>query len=127
MGIKRSLLAIAIVIFLASTSGCYSHNAEEEYPPTNQPCDTTAVTYGTDIVGILSGNCYVCHGGSAVNGSGIKLDTYEGVSTQAKFGPLLQVIEHRPGFVAMPKDRNQLPSCDIATIRTWIRNGALNN
>lgn len=127
MRVKQPLLIIAVIIILFSISGCYYHNAEDEYPPTNIPCDTTAVSYGTDIVGILSANCYVCHGGSAANGSGIKLDTYAGVSAQANFGPLLQVIEHQPGFPAMPKDRDQLSACDIATIRTWIRNGAPNN
>ncbi|CAN5671608.1 hypothetical protein BH10BAC3_BH10BAC3_13070 [soil metagenome] len=127
MNRKRSLFIVALAATTITFNACYYDKSEEVYPPNATACDTTSVTYGTDVVGILNANCYSCHSGSAINGSGIKLDTYTGVSTQAKFGSMLQVIAHVPGFSFMPKNGNKLSSCNIAVIRTWIRNGAPNN
>ena len=107
---------------------CTYDKSELVYPPTTEVCDTTAISYRNNIVPILSTNCYKCHGeSSALDGAGVKLDTYSAVSSQAKFGPLLQVIEHVPGFSFMPKNANKLSPCNIAYIRTWIRGGAINN
>lgn len=126
MILKKCLPLLAFILML-SLNACHYDKSELVYPPDERNCDTTLVSYSRDIVGILSANCYRCHGGSATLGSGIVLDTYNGISTQAKFGALLQVVEHVPGFPFMPKDANKLSNCNIATIRTWIRNGAPNN
>ncbi len=124
---KLTVSFIFLLVFFFCMIGCTYHKSEEEYPPVTTPCDTSAVSYSADVTGILSTYCYSCHSGNAINGSGIKLDTYEGVSAQAKFGDLLQVIQHDPGFPAMPKDADKLSECNIAIIRTWIRNGSRNN
>ena len=124
---KKSLVIITLAAVTFFFSACYYDKSEEVYPPGSGSCDTTAISYGTDIVGILNANCYTCHSGTAINGSGIKLDTYNGISAQAKFGNLLQVIEHVPGYSFMPKNGNKLSNCDINKIKAWINNGALNN
>lgn len=123
---KNSIL----LIFFASVAwvSCTYDKSELVYPPTAEVCDTTAISYRNNIVPILSTNCYTCHSeSSALDGAGIKLDTYSAVSSQAKFGPLLQVVEHVPGFSFMPKNANKLSPCNISYIRTWIREGSLNN
>ncbi|MES2649689.1 MAG: hypothetical protein V4717_22615 [Bacteroidota bacterium] len=121
--------SIHLVFFaLIGMVSCTYDKSELVYPPDTTVCDTLAISYINNIVPILSANCYTCHStSSAVDGAGLKLDTYSAVSNQAKFGPLLQVIEHVPGFSFMPKNANKLSPCNIAYIRTWIRNGSPNN
>ena len=124
---KTIILIITAFTMVAALHACYYDKAELVYPSGTANCDTSAVKYSTDIVGILSANCYSCHAGTAVNGSGIQLDTYAGISAQANAGILLPVIQHDPGYVEMPKGGTKLSECNIAKIRTWIRNGAPNN
>jgi mono/diheme cytochrome c family protein len=123
---KRQFLA---VLGLVVMTGCYYDKADLVYPADTTPCDTTAVKYSTDVVSILSANCYVCHAAAvaASVGGGIILDNYTGASAQAKNGQLVKAIEHKPGASAMPKNAAQLSSCDIARIRTWVNNGYPNN
>ena len=125
---RSAYLLIAISGLLIT--GCYYDKAELVYPPvTNAPCDTTmTIRYSTDVVNILQGNCYVCHAGNAAAGSGYKLDTYAGVKTMADNGRLVRAIMHTgPVNTHMPQGGAKLPECNIAKIRTWVRNGTLNN
>jgi mono/diheme cytochrome c family protein len=117
-----ALLALAIF----TVTSCYYDKADLVYPPP-AACDTSTVTYSSQVVPILSTNCYTCHSGSAASGGGIKLDTYTTLKVQVSNGKLLGAIEHRSGYSAMPQGGAQLPSCDIAKFRTWIRAGAINN
>lgn len=122
--ISRATVVLSITLF----AGCYYDKEELVYPPTTgTSCDTTAVKYSTDIVNILQSNCLGCHGGTASFGGGNKLDTYASLKTYANSGALLGAITHSPGYPAMPPSGTKLPDCNIAKIRTWIRNGAPNN
>lgn len=120
MKIRLVILSVIVVFFL-SISSCYYDKKELVYPLNTTPCDTSAVTYSTDIVTIYSANCYSCHSGTASNGAGIKLDTY----TDAKNWANQSVSQVETGV--MPKGGAMLSSCNIAKIRTWARNGAPNN
>jgi len=42
-------------------------------------------------------------------------------------GTLAGAIEHTPGFTPMPQFGDKLSDCNIAIIKAWINNGALNN
>jgi len=117
-------------LFALLVAGCYYDKAELVYPPTSgNICDTTnTIKYSTDVVNILRGNCYVCHAGNAAAGSGYKLDTYAGVKFMADNGRLVRSIMHTgPSYTYMPQAGPKLPECNIAKIRTWVRNGTLNN
>lgn len=125
----RKYLSRAIVILsLAFFTGCYYDKEELVYPPnTGTTCDTTAIKYSTDIVNILQANCYTCHGGTGSLGGGNKLDNYTSLLSHTTNGDLLGVITHTPGYPPMPDGGAKLSDCNIAKIRTWIRNGAPNN
>jgi hypothetical protein len=95
---------------------------------TSTACDTmSTIRYSTDIVNILKNNCYICHDGPANAGAGYVLDKYEGVKIMVDNTLLLKAITHSPGASPMPKGSSKLSDCNIAQIRTWIRNGAPNN
>ncbi len=106
---------------------CRYNKAELVYPKKTEPCDTVSISYRTDIIAIVSTHCYSCHSGTAIDGDGITLDSYADLSGAALYTDLLQMIQHDPGFIEMPKDNPKLSECNIAKIRTWIREGAPDN
>lgn len=127
MGIilKTKLMALIIAGSLLLTS-CYYDNEEDLYGQL-VPCDTSIVTYSVQVVSILSQNCYKCHGGNAIDGSGIKLQDFQVLKKYAVNGTLLAVLKHQPGSKQMPKNAAKLSNCNIAVIETWINRGALQN
>lgn len=91
-------------------------------------CDTTSVKYALDIVPILQGNCYSCHGSGSTGGSGgIDLSTYAKLKVYASNGYLVGNVTHAPGYVPMPYGQAQLPSCEVNKIVAWVHQGAQNN
>ena len=115
--ISVSLLCLALL------SSCTYNKEELLY---NNTCDTSNVKYSVQIVNTLAANCTGCHAGASAPG-GIMLDDYTKVKAVAVSGKLLGAITHSPGYRAMPDLAPKLPECRIAEIRTWIRNGMLNN
>jgi mono/diheme cytochrome c family protein len=116
------------LIIIGAFAGCYYDKEELVYPTnTGSTCDTTNVKYSVEVTNILSTNCYSCHGGNAAGGSGIKLGTYADFKIWAQSGIVLEAITHGPNASHMPKGGTKLSDCNIAVIRTWIRNGAQNN
>ena len=115
----------ALFIILLSTESCYNRKADIVYPAPVS-CDTTNVRYSVEVVNILKANCYVCHSPGFAP-SGIFLNTYASVKSLTGGDFLYNVINRTPGYDPMPKNQPKLGDCDIATIRTWIRNGAPNN
>ena len=98
-----------------------------------------AVSFADEVAPILNANCIQCHGGPQESGGpvlevGLNLTSYEDVMIGSEFGSvvepgnaddsiLLQLIEDGD----MPEEGDPLSPEDIATIRTWIAEGALNN
>lgn len=89
-------------------------------------CDVTNVTYSKTVALILRKYCTGCHGGAGAS-AGINLDTYAGVTAQAKRGYLYGTITHASGYSAMPSLSSKIPACSIEQIKTWIDAGAANN
>ena len=120
---------LGLAIILAGVAGCSKQSEDVLAQKSGAAgCDTTNVRYSTDVVPILQANCYECHGNSSNSGSGgIILEGYSRLQTWATNGYLLGTITHAPGYVAMPYLRPQLPDCEIAKIRAWINQGAMNN
>ena len=78
---KRIVLKLVTgLIILSFCPTCYYLKDDELNPPEGQ-CDTTNITFNGTILNILGANCLLCHSNVAAidNGSGIYLDTYEGV------------------------------------------------
>ncbi len=118
----RIILIFITILFLTS---CYYDKAELVYPVSNN-CDTTTATFAATIKPIIDANCTSCHSGSQPSG-GYNLTNYTGLQPIAANGKLIQVITYAAGVSPMPKNTSKLNACNIAKIRTWIRNGALNN
>jgi hypothetical protein len=116
-------LIFLFLFCLALLSSCTYNKEELLY---SNACDTSNVKYSVQVVNTLNANCTGCHAGVTASG-GIMLDNYTNVRNMAISGRLLGAITHSPGYRAMPDLAPKLPECRIAEIRTWIRNGMLNN
>lgn len=90
-------------------------------------CDTSSVTYGKTIAGILQTHCTGCHSGSAPSGGGIDLSSYSNVLIQVNNGKLWGDVGHLSGYNAMPLGGPMLSACDLSKIKVWITAGAPNN
>jgi hypothetical protein len=116
------IILIAMVIALAfSFNACYYDNVEDLYP-TQGDCDTTAISYTTDVWPIINANCTSCHSGSAASGN-VRLENYSQIKATGENGRLLGVIKHESGWSPMPKDGAKLSDCNISTIEAWINQG----
>jgi hypothetical protein len=126
----KIIVAIAFtagLLVAGSLSSCYYDNTEDLLGA--NACDTSAVSYSADIVPILQGSCYVCHGTASysASGGGILVEGYDATAALATSGLLTAVVDWEAGASAMPKSAPKLPSCDRALIRNWVNQGALNN
>ena len=121
---KRLIFLNLLFAFFMQLTGCISKNEVELYP-----CDTSKVSYAKHIVPILQTNCYKCHDAenATLFGNGNNLGNYDNFKAYIKFGLVIGNIEHASGFKAMPKGAPKLSDCDIAKIRSWVRQDTLNN
>ena len=119
------VLAVFVVLLMNS---CYFDNEEDLYPALPN-CDTLDIKYSLDVVPIFDSFCFACHGdlNYASLGSGIRLEGYENTMILVNSGVLLNSIEHNGQASFMPKNSGKLAECNIAIIRNWINQGALNN
>jgi hypothetical protein len=121
---KRHLPGIFLLFILScNIQSCINKNEVELYP-----CDTTNMSYQKNIVPIIRNNCYKCHdsGNAHVFAENKYLDSYDSLKFHINTG-LIYNIEHFPGVLAMPKGAAKLPDCEIAKIKAWANQGALNN
>ncbi len=116
------LVGITGMIFLSS---CYYDNVEELYP---QPiaCDTTNITFSSDVLPILDASCISCHSGGAPAGN-VNLETYIDIVASVNSGGLMGTIKHESGWSTMPKNGAKLDDCTIAKLDIWIADGMPNN
>ncbi len=92
----------------------------------NEGCDTTNVSFQSDIFPIISLYCTSCHSGSDPNG-GTLLDNYSNIRNAAVNGNLIDAINWQGTVVPMPFELDQLNECYINLIQIWVDNGALDN
>jgi len=125
-----SSISIITILFFSCSKGDSTGGGSEVPPPGggNNDCDTVNMKYSTNVVPILTSNCYRCHGVSTNSGSfGIVLEGYNNIKPYAESGTLIGVITHASGFLPMPQDGGKLSDCNINIIRSWINNGIQNN
>lgn len=87
-------------------------------------CDTVSVSYAADIKPITDGQCMICHSLASAT-AGVVLEQYSDILVYAQNGKLVAAVEYN--FPIKMPQTGKLPDCDIAKIRTWVRDGALNN
>lgn len=111
-------------LFLIVATGCYYDSVEGLYPQLNStdPCSAQVpASYDAAIQTIITLNCVSCHSAGNASG-GIRLDSYQAVRNTTNNGLLVNVIDRRPGFSAMPPSR-PLAACQVEKIKLWITNG----
>ena len=131
MSLKISTFILSLAVSVSLTS-CYYDTEEELYPDSGTVvCDTTSVSYTTDIVPIMNSKCSYsgCHAGANA-AAGIPLETYAGVkgfldTDKARF---ISSIIWDGNASNMPKGAStKMIDCNINTIRAWINAGYPNN
>ncbi len=121
-----------LLLVAATFAACTKTNEETELAKYNggsidsTACDTTNMSFATDIKPIIMANCFSCHGNGRTMG-GINFDTYAKVKQQVNNAVLLGVITHAPGYYPMPQNLPKLPACTINKIKSWIASGAPDN
>jgi hypothetical protein len=126
------------IILCLTAAACYYDTQEKLYgiASQNANCDTTGVTYSTNLVAsksvsaIINANCNSCHSQSQAqhNGGSIILDNYAALVVQANTnGNLMGDINHSAGHNAMPLNGGMLSACQIAVIQHWIDLGKPQN
>ena len=137
---RRYLIAGAMALAIVAVGGLAIIAAPDELcaaPATKKP----TVSFSEDILPLLKWRCSSCHqsGGEGLEKSGLDLTTYDGVMKGTKFGKmviagdpessnLMLLLDWRASpALRMPHGKKQLSKCDRDSIRTWIREGALNN
>ena len=124
--IKWSLITVIALLL----SSCYYDNLDELKPETAltvSPCDTTsAISYTNHIVPLLQASCTAgCHNGF---GGMHNMKSYAAVNADALSGSLLGSVKWLAPFQQMPQGApSKISACDIAKIRLWVAQGALNN
>ncbi|GAB4382373.1 MAG: hypothetical protein Kow0075_14220 [Salibacteraceae bacterium] len=89
-------------------------------------CDTTDVTFSSNIQPFIEQYCRGCHSGNSPSG-GVSLTTYAEIKSVADMGALLGTIDHQDGYVPMPYNQPKLDQCKIDMVRIWIEMGAPEN
>lgn len=104
-------------------------------------CGERTVSYSAQVQPILEQHCLECHqpGERGHEESGLEMTSYASLMQGTRFGPiiepgdamnsvLIQLIEGRAHpSITMPHGRNPLPDSEIAVLRTWVEQGALDN
>lgn len=121
---ERLITKILLIGFVAILGSCYYDSEEDLYPSTG--CNSTNMSYVTNIVPIIERNCYACHS-AAANTANITLEGHSNIIVHVNSGRLVGAINHLPGFTPMPQGASKLIACDLAKIEQWIADGAQNN
>ena len=97
------ITGLLAIIFI---TGCYYDNEEHLFPELPGECDTTALSYLTDIKPIIEDNCIICHSNAdaASLGGNIMLEDFSDVSAQSSI--ILGSVKHEAGSSPMPQGSN---------------------
>jgi len=104
-------------------------------------CAPSGVSYKKDVQPILTKYCAECHtpGGKGFVASGLDVTSYATLMKGTKFGKVVKpgdaltstlnmLVEGRANAaIRMPHGRAKLPDKDIATLKSWVNEGAKDN
>lgn len=111
-----------LILSFCIPSGCFYDNEEDLYGA--DTCDTTSLSYKTDISPILNNYCYTCHVANSGQAGATEFDSYSELS------PLLANVVARldDPFSPMPPTTSpSIPDCEKSKIKAWISAGAPDN
>ena len=124
MKVLRTIKFVIAFGFVLLAKSCYYDVDEEIYPSVE--CQSSDMSYTTDVIPLIEMNCYVCHAAN-INFGNITLDSYESILEHVNNGKLLGAIKHAEGFTPMPQNNSKLLDCQIEKIESWINDGAPDN
>ena len=104
-------------------------------PPVTPVAQVDGVRFSTDVLPILEKSCVSCHGGTYEGEPrtelSLNLSTYEGVMAGSEYGTILEAGNPDESLLVemiengdMPEEGDPLSADEIATIRSWIAEGA---
>ncbi|MCJ7467484.1 MAG: cytochrome c [Maribacter sp.] len=114
----KKIGTIGLVLVLIVLYSC-EYNVENETPLVDNLCENV-VSYSVTIRPLIDGKCMPCHNGDGSEPFAPDLTTYPLVESIA--GLIKDVTQSR----RMPKV-GSLSDSEIAAIKCWVDNGALNN
>lgn len=120
LSIRAALLA---GLFLIMGQACYYDNEKELYG-TAVPCDTLAVSYSTEIQGIITNNCQGCHNNQSASGN---LNLESTASRTANIAKILDRIGRSAGDPLVMPTSGPMSTCNINKIRAWSNQGLPTN
>ena len=88
-------------------------------------CGGINPTYSADIKPILDASCAKsgCHD-AITQENGRNFSTYAGALAASQTPEFLGAIQHKSGFVPMPKDGPKLPDNQVELLTCWAQNGS---
>ena len=117
-GQKWSPLALALLVL----TGCTYDNLQTLGDP--RDCDTFEVSYGMDILPLVSDHCQGCHSGAAPS-AGIGFEGHAEIALNAE--DMLDRMGRAPDDNLLMPQSGKLDSCSIALFSAWINAGKPNN
>ncbi|MXW16156.1 MAG: hypothetical protein F4139_09815 [Gemmatimonadetes bacterium] len=131
------------VAAMAAVAG-FTPDAATSHPPVSNPHlreSQDTVSFAEQILPIFQNRCAKCHGAEDENGEvrtevSLSLLEYERVMVGSEFGTVIEAGDPDGSFLVdmitagdMPPEGegDNVPEEEIALIRTWIEQGALNN
>lgn len=122
---KFVLIIIIIASLLAIVpQSCENNNEFDLYG--NQECDTTKISWNSNIALILKEKCVRCHN-EELSGNEVRHDSYASELIVINDGRLKTVINSTDPSIRMPKNEPALDSCKLKLINKWLDNGAPEN
>ena len=127
---KKIIFIVGVITIFA---GCYNDKADKLYPMPVTTCDTTIVSYRSNVEPIIMTYCAInggCHNaaGDAVTGNR-DYTNFSTLQSNATAALMIDDITGNPqrGDNAMPLNLSPLSQCDINIITRWVNEGAPNN
>lgn len=136
------IVSLAIVALGAFVLGLWANSHTGFSWQDIAPGDDTPLkarpSFAQDILPILEQDCIFCHGAADAH-NGLRLDSFQGVMTGTKFGPVVEpgkpdvsnlmavLTRQTSPQIWMPYHRGKLSPNKIKNIENWIKIGAPNN
>lgn len=125
----------SLFVFLGIVFSSCVTNVEDVSQPAEEPDEV--ISYSEDVQPIFNQNCTVCHG----NNGGISLVSYQATTSgngnnyganliipnDADASGLIDKLEPNPDFGQIMPQGGSLTATEIAIIKAWINQGALDN